>query len=144
MNIYAPNNVNERKDFYKYIINYLSNTDNNTYILGYFNCTISTQNDRYPSNNSEDGANYELTNLISTHDMFDVWRKRNPDKNQYTFKRGNSQSLIDMILAPNNKDCDISNAYPFRVCSVKKGYKKPASYSRDDLESDGHSVKIMI
>ena len=110
MNIYAPNNVNERKDFYKYIINYLSNTNNNTYILGDFNCTISAQKDRYPSNNSEDGANYELTNLISTHDMFDVWRKRNPDKNQYTFKRGNSQSRIDMILAPNNKDCDISKA----------------------------------
>ena len=26
----------------------------------------------------------------------------------------------------------------------KTGYKKPASYSRDDLESDGHSVNIRI
>jgi exonuclease III len=34
---------------------------------------------------------------ITRYDLYDAWRKINPNKKQYSFQRGNSKSRIDFI-----------------------------------------------
>jgi exonuclease III len=43
----------------------------------------------------------ELQNFITRYDLYDAWRKLNPNKKQYSFQRGNSKSRIDFILCSN-------------------------------------------
>ena len=39
--------------------------------------------------------------MLHRNDLFDVWRKLNPETKRYTFKRGKSKSRIDYILCSN-------------------------------------------
>jgi hypothetical protein len=39
-----------------------------------------------------------LQNRITRYDLYDAWRKLNPNKKRYSFQRRNSKSRIDFIL----------------------------------------------
>ena len=89
-NIYAPNNGKERKSFFNAIsdtlFKYTDDSDKNyNLILGDFNCAIQ--------------KNFQ--SVLHRNDLFDVWRKLNPETKRYTFKRGKSKSRIDYILCSN-------------------------------------------
>ena len=57
------------------------------------NCTL----DREPSRYANDAGYNELSDLMKTYDLEDIFRKQNPDKKVFTFSRGDSKSRIDFF-----------------------------------------------
>ena len=70
-------------------------------ILGDFNCTIQKSLDRNPPQQLDDMSVREFQSMLHRNDLFDVWRKLNPETKRYTFKCGKSKSRIDYILCSN-------------------------------------------
>jgi exonuclease III len=57
---------------------------------------------------------YIITNVYCPNDsgvrktfIRDIWREKNPSVKQYTFRRGNSKSRIDLILISEELSCHI-------------------------------------
>ena len=99
VNIYAPNNSVDRKRFN---INVSTILDNDyIHILGGdFNCSQNNQKDRDPKQSNKDQGLKELDDIImmKQYSLEDIYRKRYPNKNAFTFSRGNSRSQIDYFL----------------------------------------------
>ena len=105
-NIYAPNLCSDRKQFFDSFQNISYNhEDDSIYhyniVLGDFNCILDKKIDRYPNRRTDDIGKIELQNIITRYDLYDAWRKLNPNKKRYSFQRGNSKSRIDFILCSN-------------------------------------------
>ena len=108
-NIYSPNNGKTRKTFFKELNNKLSEYNTNHVIAGDYNCVIDKYIDR-KSNLSVASDQYGLTEvkaLISDLDLEDVWRRRHPNKNEYTFSRASAKSRIDYFLCSKSIDNEL-------------------------------------
>jgi hypothetical protein len=46
---------------------------------------------------------------MTKNNLTDIWREKNPSVKQYTFRRGNSKSRIDLILISEELSCHIIN-----------------------------------
>ena len=105
INIYAPNNANDRKVFFRNIKETLTNIDMPIIIGGDFNCTLSNQ-DRRPTSNRIEIGRKELNKMIDEHDLEDIYRRRYPDKKEFTYfrKNTNSASRLDMWLISKSLD----------------------------------------
>ena len=97
INIYAPNNPTERKQFINSINNIIDINSINI-IAGDFNLVLNSELDREPHRHSNDVGYNELINLMETSDIEDVFRKQNPKKQSFSFSRGESKSRIDFFL----------------------------------------------
>ena len=97
-NIYAPNNMNERKCFFlkiqKWIDKFAMNPQN-IIIGGDFNFTENNKLDRSSNTSSKDCSSMTYKNLINTKLLHDAWRHLNPNKKQFTYKE---ISRLDKIL----------------------------------------------
>ena len=89
MNVYAPNNISERKTFFskmqKWIDKFAQN-ENNLIIGGDFNFTENNALDRYNQTNTKDASSVTYKNLIDTKNLSDVWRQMHPNRKQFTYK----------------------------------------------------------
>jgi hypothetical protein len=76
--------------------------------LSDFNCAIQKNLDRNPPQQLDDISVREFQSMLHRNDLFDVWRKLNPETKRYTFKRGKSKSagLICRLIV--EEDCDLS------------------------------------
>jgi hypothetical protein len=63
--------------------------------LGDFNCAIQKNLDRNPPQQLDDTSVREFQSMLHRNDLFDVWRKLNPETKIYTFKRGFKDILPD-------------------------------------------------
>ena len=91
INIYASNNSVERKRFYNYLSTIFD--DEYAYILaGDFNCTQDNNIDIKPKSNQNDQGFHELNSIMKQFSLEDIFRKRYPRKQAYTFARGSSKS----------------------------------------------------
>ena len=94
VNIYAPNNVKCRGDFFVNLMTWIkrySLNDNNVILTGDFNCDLSA---------SDTSVNY-LSKLMKYLNMKDTWKGYKPSKPGYTYiKPGNvnCRSRIDYVL----------------------------------------------
>ena len=89
MNVYAPNNVSDRKTFFTKIQKWLdkfASNENSIIIGGDFNYTHENSLDRYKHNDIKDVSSVTYKNLIATKDLHDVWRQMHPSKKQFTYK----------------------------------------------------------
>ena len=107
-NVYAPNNIREQKVFWQKLRS-LWNTDENLgetifIVGGDFNVTLNPQLDKfnkdlcfsaYPT-----GSRSDLLSLLNDFDLCDIWRFRNPQCKQYTWRRQDLtvQSRLDYFL----------------------------------------------
>ena len=103
MNIYAPNNGSERKLFFKFLEKFIVSEFENL-IAGDFNCALNTVCDRLNCTGSLDIGQPELLNIMNNWDLEDVWRRRNPDKKEYSWCRGQRLSRIDFWLISRSLD----------------------------------------
>ena len=90
INIYAPNNPVDRKRFIKQ----LGGVTDETYLqvfAGYFNCVLEGTLDRLSRCNTRDQGYFELFDLINQFNLDDLFRKRFPNKQAFTFSRGSSK-----------------------------------------------------
>ncbi len=112
VNIYAPNDGKERKKFLEKTLKCVLDVRNNGYklVAGDYNCTLSNI-DRIVENNTmyPEYGRSELLKLISENELEDIYRRRNPDKEMYTFRRGNTKSTsrLDYWLVSSTASCFI-------------------------------------
>ena len=116
INVYAPNNAAERKRFNTNIATNLD--DDYIHILGGdFNCSQNNQMDRDPKQNNKDQGFKELDDLMKQYSLEEIYPKRYPNKNTFTFSRGNSRSRIDYFLTSAMLDSYINDSavvnFPF-------------------------------
>lgn len=99
---YAPNGIQARKEFLskleKWISQYTLN-ENNVILCGDLNCCYLEQ-DRVPSNQTQDSSKKQLNQLLTTSNMEDAWVKSQQVGNRYTFfdKKNKCKSRLDYVL----------------------------------------------
>lgn len=94
VNLYAPNNPTERKQFFADLKQMADESCMNIF-AGDFNCVLDKTLDRHPPSLMKDQGYDQLSNLIYESNLIDIFRRRFPDKISYTFQRGQSKSRID-------------------------------------------------
>ena len=118
INIYAPNNGQERATFItkqkRKISQYkIGHVASNIIVGGDFNCTSDVTLDRRKntcSNNvGKDKGSKELKDLMVECNLEDVWRRRCPHKRRYTYFKTNSHSAsrIDLWLIEKGIDSSV-------------------------------------
>ena len=79
-------------------------------ILGDFNCAIQKTIDRNPPQQLADISAREFQSMLHRNDVFDVWRKLNPETKRYTIKRSKPKSRIHYSLCSNAVSSKVSGA----------------------------------
>ena len=108
INVYAPNDEFERVRFFNNINSWI-NSEEEILIGGDFNCVLNSVIDRKNCTGSRDLGQIDLNYLMSNHDLEDVWRRRFPNKLQFSWNRGNKFSRIDYWLVSKSIDNQIEN-----------------------------------
>lgn len=84
LSLYAPNNSVERANFFNSLYNYVG--EEPIIIGGDMNTTFN-QIDRVNTIHTNDRACNLLRKFCTDKNLYDVWRKRNPDSRTYSWKR---------------------------------------------------------
>lgn len=90
INMYAPTNPNDRLTTFNNLDDLLDDCEHEIILAGDFNCLLDADMDRHnytsPSNpDSEDKL--KLRDIISKHDLVDIWRLMHPDVRQHTWHK---------------------------------------------------------
>lgn len=104
INIYAPNQISERKTFFNKVqkwINKFSLNDQEIILGGDFNHTeINYLDRRVPASQStNDASTVTYKALLAKYDLHDIWREMHPDKKSYTYREC---SRLDKFVVSNN------------------------------------------
>ena len=89
LNIYAPNNMSDRKSFFFKVqkwIDRFSINEEKIIIGGDFNFIEENKLDRSSKNTSKDSSSVSYKNLTNTKNLHDVWRQLNPNRNLHIKK----------------------------------------------------------
>lgn len=112
VNIYAPNDSNERGEFFKHVDQYINKNAHNmsdVVMAGDFNCCIN-YNDRSTHTHIADGSRVHLKNCILANNLFDVWTKySNPTDNHYTWSDKVTSSRLDYCFLSMNTSLNVKN-----------------------------------
>ena len=114
INLYAPNNPNDRIGFFKELNTWIDIGDNNL-IGGDYNCTLDTELDRNGCKSEYDQGRNELKEIINKKFLVDIFRKRNPKKKCFSFTRADKQSRLDYWLVNKNIDDKVSKI-EYKAC----------------------------
>ena len=102
INIYAPNNNIERKQFFLKLHDRLKLIKNKIILTGDFNNVINTYLDRYPVRPNSDVSRKALNDIMNDIQLIDIWRERNPKDIVFSCNRNNinyyAASRIDRFL----------------------------------------------
>ena len=86
-NVHAPNIGEERITFLNQLHTQLSAIDKNELIIvgGDFNSTLNPQLDRKSQKETHVPSSNILQNLVTKHNLVDIWREHHPDQTQFTW-----------------------------------------------------------
>ena len=125
INLYAPNNDKEELiDFYSKVKTIIENEGinalNNIIIGGYFNCPLDPLLDKFGSlSNLRTPVVDKINELITSFELKDIWRLKNPNKRCYTWRHASKllMSRIDLWLTCIELQDNIDKTrYPNRSC----------------------------
>ena len=108
INIYAPNDELDRVRFFNNISSWI-NHEEEILIGGDFNCVLDSIKDRRNCTSSRDLGQIDLNYLMTNYDLEDVWRRRFPDRFQFSWNRGDKYSRIDYWLVSKSLDSQIED-----------------------------------
>ena len=112
INIYAPNNEAERVKFFIDMTKYISDDiDAENVLGGDFNCAMNSNNDRHNCSDKNDIGQIDLHHICSKYDLEDIWRRRNPNKEEFTWNGRNKSSRIDYWLTSISLSNQIDDVY---------------------------------
>ena len=102
INVYAPNDNNNKVEFFN-TLESIINIDDDNVILGDFNEILQRHMDRNDYIKTHNRKSSEmLRQMMTNRNLCDIWRYRNPDKREYTRQQKVEntlrQSRIDMCL----------------------------------------------
>ncbi len=98
--VYAPNKENERKAFFKSDLEDHMDSEQYNVLLGDFNCTLEDVDRSHLNNGGIEVGRAELSEFMKKKQLFDVYRRRNPRKKEFTYFKPNStvRSRIDCVM----------------------------------------------
>ena len=108
INIYSPNDEYERVKFINKANDWID-PDKELILGGDFNCVLNSDKDRKNCSGSRDIGQIDVHRMINHHDLEDIWRRRFPDKAQYSWNRGTKFSRIDYWLVSRSLDSKIDD-----------------------------------
>ena len=97
--VYAPNE--DSPEFFKHVQKLLMERHEHKIIIGDFNLTLDVDKDRLNTYHNNNKAMEEVENLMDQYYLYDLWRTRNPEKREYSWRKGgslNKASRIDLAL----------------------------------------------
>ncbi len=135
-NIHAPNNGKERADFFKNLLRYINDLDNDDacIVAGDFNTTLEPQIDRRSGKEPHVAAMNSLRDMITAVKLVDTYRNQNPDKIAFTWssdcKSKNAASRLDRFYVsdffyPSVINTEILDSYKSDHCLVRLRITKP-------------------
>lgn len=119
VNVYAPNNETDRKKFFKTLNDFVNKHAIGTLIIGGdINDTLEEKDRKYVKGKQKfKKPVISLKSFVKSNNLIDIWRHRNKQLLQFTWRRLNppQASRIDLFLIsknliPNIKSCDIRPA----------------------------------
>lgn len=133
VNIYAPNNLSERKVFFERLHDYFI-SQGDLILGGDFNC-VDNALDKFHSNEVPSSDKNCLCSLKSDFSLVDVWRKQNPRGVSLTWSNSNHTQASRI-------DCFFISKSPFQ--SIRSNKVLPCVFSDHDfitleLNPDGSS-----
>ena len=112
LGVYAPNNPLERITFFNGLRDILDDgIDAENVFGGDWNCALNPLIDRYNCIKSNDLGNYDLNLLCDILDIEDIWRRRNPDKREYSWSGRGKKSRIDFCLTSISLNSQIKDIF---------------------------------
>ena len=128
INVYAPNDGNERFNFYTQIKRYLFDIrDNDLLMIGDFNCTLNPSIDRVSKVEGHKRSSNILRDIVKEYHLIDSYRYLYPDFCDYTWFNVRAFSRIDRIY--------ISGCMKTQIIQC---FSTPCPYS------DHRSVKLVL
>ena len=104
--IYAPNE--DSPVFFKSILELLENRQEHKIIIGDFNLTLDVELDRLNTYCNNNKAKEEVENIMDKYFLMDIWRTRNEEKKEFSWRKKNSNptkaSRIDLALVSKGLD----------------------------------------
>ena len=162
INIYAPNNEQERNSFYKKLNEFIHKNAVGIVIIGGDMNDALSEIDRKCTNkrNIIKKPVNSLKSLIKSNRLIDIWRNLNPHKVHFTWRRQNptQASRIDMFLIKedfllNIKSCDIRpifikctdhQAVSLKIQSIAAESKGPGYWKLNNSILEDSEYKIQI
>ena len=113
LNIYARNDVNQQVTFFRSLQNLLTEfAQENIVFAGDFNCALM-ELDKKGGNSIFKKARViqEIERLMNLYDLSDVWRRRNPDTERFTWsnKSRKIQVQLDFFLISKDLSSDVQS-----------------------------------
>ena len=97
LNVYVPNETEDKIEFLKEIEKYLKKRkEKEICVLGDFNC-IEDEIDRSPAHKDQTRVTEQLKSTIKSKKLMDIWRLQNGSSRDFTFTGTKSMARIDRI-----------------------------------------------
>ena len=107
--IYAPNE--DCPQFFTNIASLIKERSEHKIIIGDFNLVLDVELDRENTYSNNNKAMYEVENLCDEFMLKDIWRSRNLDKKEFSWRKGNTfpikASRIDFALVSAGLDQNV-------------------------------------
>ena len=112
LGVYAPNNGLERVKFFRSLRDLVNDSfDAENIYGGDYNCAFDSDLDRYNCSGSNDLGKKDLSILCNILDIEDVWRRRNPNKIEYSWTGRGKKSRIDYWLSSISLNSQIKSVF---------------------------------
>ena len=116
LNLYAPTKLNEQIAFFQEILSAVQSANFDTecrvVIGGDFNVHLDADLDNYGGQIETKSTVKNIQKIMLEYNLIDIWRLRNPDKRQFTWRKRNPiiQCRIDFWLISNDLQDDVKKA----------------------------------
>ena len=133
LGVYAPNDDADRINFIRNLnIVLIDEYDAETIVGGDHNLAFSDELDRINCiSNHNDKGRVDMLYLIQKHDLEDIFRRRNPDKKQYTYYK-------------NDKTTGQASRIDYWLTSVSLNNQIEITDSHYNPHSDHHGIKLVF
>ena len=120
--IYAPNEDNPR--YFESLREKLKERSENKILIGDFNLTLDVDMDRYNTYNNNNRAKAVVEEIMEEFYLNDVWRIRNPEKREYSWRKsGQTQKASRIDLALTSQGMDQWIEYTTYLSSIKTDHR---------------------
>ena len=112
LGVYAPNNPFERIKFFRDIHDIVDDgVEAENIFGGDWNCAQNSIMDRYNCSSTNDLGQRDLSIVSDILDIEDIWRRRNPDTPEFTWRGRGRKSRIDYWLTSISLDNQIDKVF---------------------------------
>lgn len=159
-NVYAPNDVNERKIFLSDMITVIqeNSSDGHVIIGGDFNTVLNPSVDKIGGNTPSPICANIINNFLKENEFVDIWRDKHEDDKRYTWKQNNpcicstldywfipsimdvATKTVDILTVPRSDHLAVHMCLSFDTSTRGNSYWK---FNNEWLKNDDYSTNLL-